>query len=139
MHFSALVALAALVASPFALAQASDTVYVVYGNGQQFEDPTASVDTLTCGSVLAAEGYAQVGDIPGNLAGFANVTNADSPLCSQCVVLGWQGRDVTVRIVDTSSEGGFVVTEGTYEELVGSDTVLPGIYQARIVEGPYSC
>ncbi|KAH9910484.1 uncharacterized protein B0H18DRAFT_1130051 [Fomitopsis serialis] len=91
MHFSALVALAALVASPFALAQASDTVYVVYGNGQQFEDPTASVDTLTCGSVLAAE---------------------DSPLCSQCVVLGWQGRDVTVRIVDTSSEGGFVVTEG---------------------------
>ncbi|KZT66200.1 hypothetical protein DAEQUDRAFT_477888 [Daedalea quercina L-15889] len=139
MRFLALPALIGTLASSFVLAQASsDPTYVVYGNDQQFEDASASVDTLTCGPVLSAEGYATIGSISGNLAGFANVTSAESPLCGQCVVLGWQGRDVTVRIVDTSSEGGFVVTGETYEELVGSP-IVPGIYQAQIVEGPYSC
>ncbi|EPS93824.1 hypothetical protein FOMPIDRAFT_1020380 [Fomitopsis schrenkii] len=129
-------------ASPFALAQGSTdhTVYIVYGNAQQFEDTSASVDTLVCGSVLAAAGYDTIGEIPGNLAAFINVTTATEPpgLCNRCVVLSWQGREVTVRIVDDSTEGGFQLTGPVYKQLIGSE-VVPGIYQAQISEGPYDC
>ena len=138
----ALFTVSTLFASPFARAQdtTDPTVYIVYGDAQRFEDTSASVDTLVCGSVLEAAGYDTIGEIPGNLAAFINVTTATEPpgLCNRCVVLGWQGTQVTVRIVDDSTQGGFQLTEPAYEELVGSD-VLPGIYQAQILEGPYDC
>lgn len=136
------ISLCAFVASPFARAQGSTdhTVYIVYGNAERFEATNASVDTLVCGSVLAAAGYDTIGSIPGNLAAFINVTTATEPpgLCNRCVVLSWQGKDVAVRIVDDSTEGGFQLTEPAYEQLVGSE-VLPGIYQAQISKGPYDC
>ncbi|TFY68033.1 hypothetical protein EVJ58_g1253 [Rhodofomes roseus] len=131
MRFSILPSLVALAASPLALAQ----VYVVTDNSQQFDNPSSSVDTLACAAFL--QDYQTIGNIPGNLAGFSNVTS-DISLCDQCVTLGWQGREVVVRIVDTSPEEGFEVTEGAYEQLVGGP-LLPGVYQAEIVSGPDSC
>lgn len=137
-----LISFGTLLAAPFAWAQGETdpTIYIVYGNAERFEDTSASVDTLVCGSVLEAAGYDTIGEIPGNLAAFINVTTATEPpgLCNRCVVLGWKGTEVTVRIVDDSTEGGFQLTEPAYEQLVGSD-VLPGIYQAQILEGPFDC
>lgn len=124
---------AVLLASPFVLAQSGTFVpYPVYGNGLQFEDPDASVYTLACGAVLAAQGYTTIGQITGpGLAGFVNVTGPDSPLCGRCAVLGENERSIAVQIVDGSAEGGFVLTPAVYEDLVGSDTPPP-VYTAEI-------
>ncbi|KZT66199.1 hypothetical protein DAEQUDRAFT_477890 [Daedalea quercina L-15889] len=139
IHFLTLFSLAALAASSFALAQtSSNRSYVVYGDAQQLENTSASVDTLTCGPTLASEGYTTIGSIPGNLTAFSNVTSADSPLCGQCVVLGRDGREVTVRIVDTYTESGFDLTGEVFGALVGNGP-LPGIVSAEILKGPYKC
>ncbi|EPS93823.1 hypothetical protein FOMPIDRAFT_1055639 [Fomitopsis schrenkii] len=101
-----------LLASSKATAQSGTFIpYPVYGNGVQFENPNASVYTLACGPVLAAQGYTTIGQITGpGLAGFVNVTGPDSSLCGQCAVLGENERTVAVQIVDASTEGGFVLT-----------------------------
>lgn len=118
----------ALLASPLAVAQS----YPVYSNGSQFADPDASVYTLACGPVLAAQGYTTIGNITGpGLAGFVNITAPDSPLCGEYAVLGSGERSVAVHFVDGSVDGGIVLTEAVYDDLAGTDTP-PSTYTAEI-------
>ncbi|KAH9910483.1 uncharacterized protein B0H18DRAFT_1046061 [Fomitopsis serialis] len=138
MRFSILSSIAALSVSTLAFAQITPPIYEETSFSSKYTDTDASVDILTCGSQLAAEGYTTVGAIPGNIAGFANITSTDSSLCGQCYTLEYAGAFLTIRVVDTA-ETGFVTTKGAYETLTGNQTPIPPSVDARVLEGPTSC
>ncbi|KAH9837568.1 uncharacterized protein C8Q71DRAFT_722916 [Rhodofomes roseus] len=138
MRVSILSSLTALAISTLVFAQITPPIYDEVSFSSKYTDTNASVDTLTCGDQLAAEGYATVGAIPGNIAGFANITSTDSSLCGKCYVLEYAGAFLTVRVVDTAGDG-FVVTKGAYETLTGNQAPIPPSVDARVLEGPTSC
>jgi len=138
MRFSVLSSFFVLAASSVAFAQITPPIYDEVSFSSKYTDTNASVDILTCGSQLAAEGYTTVGAIPGNIAGFANITSADPALCGQCYTLEYAGAFLNIRVVDTA-ETGFVTTKGAYETLTGNQTPIPPSVDARVLEGPTSC
>ena len=142
MHFFVPSSIVALITARLVVAQTTpgssyyDTTY-----STKYSDDNASVDILTCGAQLAAEGYTTIGSIQGNIAGFANVTGPDSSLCGECFALEYAGAFLDIVVVDTA-EDGFVTTQGAYDNWVGvlaGQNPIPPSVDARVVEGPYDC
>jgi len=99
-----------------------------------YDNSGASLDTVTCGSTLEAQGYTTFGSLPGFplIGGFSNITGPESSECGMCAVLGYAGGFVTVMFID-SAENGLVLSEVAMAQLVGNVTEYP-IIDARILE-----
>lgn len=141
MHIPVLSSVAALATMRLVFAQSAPASYYETTYSAKYSDSSASVDILTCGAQLAAEGYTTLGSIGGNIAGFANVTSPDSSLCGKCFVLEYAGAFLNIVVVDTA-DNGFVTTEGAYDNWVGNlagQSPIPSSVDARVVEGPSSC
>ena len=142
MHlFSILSSIAALASLQPILAQTTPTSYYETTYSARYSDGGASVDILTCGAQLAAEGYTTIGSIGSNIAGFVNVTSPNSSLCGECFVLEYAGAFLNIIVVDTASDG-FVTTQAAYDNWVGSlagQKPIPPSVDARVLGGPSNC
>lgn len=124
-------ALTSAAAASFTLAvtaQSYPQVQMTYN--YSYDISSTSVESLTCGSQLKAQGYATLGDIPHypSIGASENVTDANSAACGTCILLQFAGNFASVLVVNHTDEG-MVTSEQTMEWLVpeGNITQYPTV------------
>lgn len=113
------------------------SVYVTYT--AQYDNSSVSVDTLSCGSVLSADGYATYGSIPRYpyVAGYYGGNST----CGQCYSLNYESTYLTVQVIDYYG-GGFALPTEAYAWLTTGSTEGPITTEgvtAYLADGPFNC
>ncbi|EKM58222.1 uncharacterized protein PHACADRAFT_252383 [Phanerochaete carnosa HHB-10118-sp] len=117
-------------AASAALAAPSTTTTVTVSYDQTYDNPSGSVNTVSCSGVLA--GYGDFGNLPGfpNIGGAAAVAGYDDPNCGTCWQLTYNNTSVNVLAIDHAGAG-FNIALSAMNTLTSGEAVSVGRVNAQ--------